>query len=318
MASKRGPIARIIVNFMRKHGWIVVLSLFALTNIVSIVAYIEMSLDSEPLTVGLISEALYFGVLVATLNSADFLQDSTGLLMIAQFLGLLFIGVATYQTAISFFYGRIHALRILRFRNHIVICGLGNAGIRLARELSSLEPHARRRYDKFSGELVVIDRDETNPNIAEARYDLGIPVLTNDAIDGEVLERARIEKANSLILLCDDSTDMTIAQAATEYLESKEVTYSEHPRIHIHIERYGLWNQLNFRRLEQGLQTANEKKWEFFNIKDTGPFEMLQDALPSQIRDSLEEKKGVGEYHALVVGFGAFGIERVRNLGLKW
>jgi voltage-gated potassium channel len=92
------------------------------------------------------------------------------------------------------------------YRNHIIVCGLGKVGYRVARELLSL-----------GEEIVGIERDPEAPLLEELRQ-LNVPVLVGDARKQELLEKARIQEA-SAIAICtqDDLANLDIALEAREF-----------------------------------------------------------------------------------------------------
>jgi voltage-gated potassium channel len=78
------------------------------------------------------------------------------------------------------------------FNDHIIVCGLGNVGIRVVRELNA------------AGEdVVIIEKREGHPNFDEAR-NYGYPVLVGDARDDELLHRSGLERAEAFIVCTND------------------------------------------------------------------------------------------------------------------
>jgi voltage-gated potassium channel len=78
------------------------------------------------------------------------------------------------------------------FKNHIIVCGLGNVGIRVVRELTA------------AGEdVVIIEKRKENPNFDEARS-YGYPVLVGDARDDDLLHQAGLKRAESFIVCTND------------------------------------------------------------------------------------------------------------------
>lgn len=78
------------------------------------------------------------------------------------------------------------------YRNHIILCGLGRVGYRIARELMAL------------GEsFVAIERKRENPFVDEI-LDANIPVLHGEARLRKTLETAGAARARAIILATDD------------------------------------------------------------------------------------------------------------------
>jgi voltage-gated potassium channel len=78
------------------------------------------------------------------------------------------------------------------YRNHIVVCGLGRVGYRIAHELRAL------------GETVVaVDRNRESIFAGEF-LDLGVPVLFGEVRLRQTLEKANVAHAKAVILATDD------------------------------------------------------------------------------------------------------------------
>jgi voltage-gated potassium channel len=87
--------------------------------------------------------------------------------------------------------------RRTKMKDHYIICGFGNVG--------------RLVYDqlKMKGDsFVVIERDRDK---VEALVDEGIPVVSGDAIDEDVLTRANIKEAKTLITTLPDSANIIVS-----------------------------------------------------------------------------------------------------------
>lgn len=93
-------------------------------------------------------------------------------------------------------------------RGHVVICGLGERGLRIA-----LEGRRRGRF------VVAIDRHADTPAVAQARS-AGIVLLHGDATDERTLARARLNRADSVIAACAlDGTNVAIASRIGRLME---------------------------------------------------------------------------------------------------
>jgi hypothetical protein len=96
---------------------------------------------------------------------------------------------------------------VLRFRlnlpwrhNHVVVCGLGDLGLRLA-----LDGRRRRKF------VVAIESEPLPAAIEEARHS-GVLVIDGDARELRTLRRARVERAAFVIAACRaDETNIAIA-----------------------------------------------------------------------------------------------------------
>jgi len=93
-------------------------------------------------------------------------------------------------------------------RGHVVICGLGELGLRLALE-----------YRQSGDGVVAIEADASSPSVETAQYH-GVTVLIGDARNRAILREAHLAHASRLIAVCsDDATNIGIASAAGEFVE---------------------------------------------------------------------------------------------------
>jgi voltage-gated potassium channel len=91
------------------------------------------------------------------------------------------------------------------YRNHIVVCGLGKVGYRVATELLRL-----------GEEVVGIEHDADVPFLKELQQ-MKVPVLVGDARSQEMLEKARVSEASAIVVCTDDDlTNLDIALDARE------------------------------------------------------------------------------------------------------
>lgn len=91
------------------------------------------------------------------------------------------------------------------FRNHVVLCGLGRVGYRIAQELLAAKES-----------VVAIERNQDSMFVEEMQ-DLGVPVLIGEARLRKNLELANLEHARAIILATnDDLTNLDAALTARE------------------------------------------------------------------------------------------------------
>ena len=99
----------------------------------------------------------------------------------------------------------LHTRRSKRMQNHVILCGLGNVGYRVASELQ-----------RFETEVTVVELDPAGPFVHLVK-EQGIPILFEDARKTEVLLKAGLERASSVIACTnDDLTNVEIALDARE------------------------------------------------------------------------------------------------------
>ncbi|MEK6409088.1 MAG: NAD-binding protein [Acidobacteriota bacterium] len=96
-------------------------------------------------------------------------------------------------------------------RGHVVVCGLGDLGLRLA-----LDGRKRRRF------VVAIEKHSA-PGASERARACGVLVIEGDARDPAQLRRARVERAEFLVAACpDDHTNVAVASIAGQFAQPEK------------------------------------------------------------------------------------------------
>jgi Trk K+ transport system NAD-binding subunit len=91
------------------------------------------------------------------------------------------------------------------YENHIVVCGLGNVGVRVVQHLVAL------------GENVVAIEAVAHARFIQEAERLNVPVLVGDARDTATLENASTKKAKAIVAVTDnDLTNLETALTARE------------------------------------------------------------------------------------------------------
>jgi len=150
------------------------------------------------------SSAIYHGVQLLVLHSPHVEGHVPGLLHVARWLGAAFFFLAGALAFAKLFRreARLLQLQMPWRQRHVVVCGLGDLGLRLA-----LDGRARGRF------VVAIEQRGALPAVDEAR-EHGVLVLEGDACDPAVLRKARVGRAELLVAACDaDHTSVAVAAA---------------------------------------------------------------------------------------------------------
>lgn len=117
-----------------------------------------------------------------------FLLPLLGLVTIAE--GVVHLGNLLFQH--QRYSGEWQKMIASTFENHIVVCGLGNVGIRVVQHL--------RRFDET---VTVIEHNAESRFVNEVAG-IDVPVLMGDARDTQMLMVANIEKAKAIIAVTDN------------------------------------------------------------------------------------------------------------------
>jgi voltage-gated potassium channel Kch len=218
-------------------------------------------------------------------------------IQIARFLAIAATVYIAAEALLSIFRDQVQHIRIQLMKNHIIICGLGQKGLLLA-----------DRYRMLGEPVVVIEKDESNPMIGHC-FDRGMVVLTGNAADPQLLRKARVHRAKSIISVC--GSDGTNAEVA---LNSRQLSAERKGRALsciIHIVNLQLWNLIKERELRMGV--VNSFRLGFINIYENGARSLLYSFPPFGDADKEESS-----HHILVVGIGRLGESLVVNAAIRW
>jgi Trk K+ transport system NAD-binding subunit len=204
------------VYFSLAKGLSLITSLYFSIVTLSTVGYGDINLQNDPAHVKLV------GVAFIMLGAA----------VLAVFFAILtdtIIGVRLAQIL-----GSVRG----RLRDHVVVCGLGNVGFRLAQRLA-----------EQGVPVVAIERDDDGRHVAAARR-MGIPVVIGDATLTETLHAAQIETAQAVVTATD--SDVVDLQAAVN-------ARALHPSVRIIL-----------RLFDHDLSTAVERRFDIHISRSTG------------------------------------------------
>lgn len=227
-------------------------------------------------------DSLWWAVVtMTTIGYGDIYPETAGGRLSAVYLMFAGIGVLGVSTAaIAAYFVKTDpflSMRLRRLRNHVVICGLGDTGLLLAKAF-------RERGDA----VLVIEREETNGLIEPCR-EQGSIVLIGNATEREILSQARVPEARYLIAVCgDDGANAEVAAHARDMVGRRAggvLTCATN------IVDPELWYLL--RKWE--IATVGSFRLQFFNVFDLGARALLNEHPP--FPDGAPEPP-----HLLVVG----------------
>jgi len=196
------------------------------------------------------------------------------------------------------FRDQLQAMRLRFSSNHVVICGLGQKGVLLA-----------RNFRAFSKTVAVIENNGSNPYILACR-EMGIIVILGDARDEYTLRKAGVARAQTLIAVSgDDGANADIALKARRMV-SKHLVGKLNCAVHIRDPR--LWV---FLRQQEFSSVKDESfRLDFFNIYDHGARQLLRaNPLSPQMNENQERAP-----HLLIVGLGNLGKQIIVHAARQW
>lgn len=181
-------------------------------------------------------------------------------------------------------------------KDHIVICGLGDMGFALAKDI--LSNHAGEK-------LLVADINSSNENLNRICM-LGAFAITGDAIDAKVLDRINIARAKKIILLTgNDVSNLEILNAISKKLNVKADIY-------IHLESKENYEFLSSFK-KQGDNAINIK---VFSVYDNAAQTLFMKHPIGENVDTMNDNDRSVNF--AIVGFDAVGLSvlyRALNLG---
>jgi hypothetical protein len=190
-------------------------------------------------------------------------------LEIARWVAIFIVLYAAVRALMALFYEQMHLL-ILRWltSGHVVICGLGEKGARVAREFY------KRGYS------VAIIEKTLSKEMAQKCKEEGAVILNGNAIDVELLRRARIDRAKYLIsALGDDGANAEVALSARELISREGRKGGVPLTCYVHIVDRTLCNLLKV-DYEFSRNKNNLVRLEYFNVFDEGAKALLREYPP--------------------------------------
>ena len=189
---------------------------------------------------------------------------------------------------------QLELFKLVRTTNHFIVCGLGEKGLLLTKDLR------RANY-----RVVVIEQDNSNPQLEICR-ELGAITIIGDARDGKILLKAGIREARQVIAVCsEDGTNVDIAKQAEFLLHRKQGKILP---CTVHIMDPYLWTILREREFTK--EQTSSIRVEMFNIYDTGARLLLH--------ETLNLSDGDRKPHLLIIGIGNFAEYLIVHAAREW
>lgn len=244
-----------------------------------------------------LTRTLYLSLQLFTLESGSLSPPTPWSLDVARFLApvVTFYTVAVAVAAVL--REQLGLVRLRFFRNHVVICGLGQKGAVLA---------AAFRDQGF--QVAAIEQNPKIDAVAEVRRH-GVVVLEGSATSGTLLRKARVAKAGFLVSVCgQDTLNAEVAAVAHRLVRGRKGALCAF----IHIADLDLCNLL--RVGEIGAQEDRSLDLEFFNVYERGARVLLRRYPPFPSNGTSRP----GGPHAVVVGLGQLGQSLLVQAARLW
>ncbi|MFX0208004.1 MAG: NAD-binding protein, partial [Candidatus Hodarchaeota archaeon] len=189
-------LRKIISNFISRYEWLYLSGLVSITFILGYTGFEKLAEKqnsySSPST-------NFYNVLKLFILDYDFDTRIPWELEVARFLAPAFLVYAGFKAFLLVFQENIQMLRLRFYRNHVVICGLGDKGYYLAQD-----------FIENNYKVVII---ENNPQNDYLRLIQKVTlVLIGEATDKSLLQKARVYHADTIVVVTgDDGVNVEIA-----------------------------------------------------------------------------------------------------------
>ena len=274
-----------------RQQWLVVVGLAVLSLILGVIGF--MQVGPHPAESPNLLDAIYNSMCLFRMHCDYSARPMPWELQIARFLAPLVLGATVLKGFIYAAHSHRHAFMHRSQSGHVVICGLGQKGLTLARDY--------RRKQRW---VVIIEKDSQNELLSLCEHE-NIYYIIGDAAEAAVLEEARVEHAREVIVVTpDDETNLRIAMQLCGLV--KKGGFGA-PECFVHLENIQLRDSLQ-KHFER------EKKdgclVRFFDVYDSEARRVLAELLLDGKGISKEDKTSV---HMAILGFGRMG----RSLALR-
>lgn len=204
MASRRYRRFR---RWRRTHRWLLVLVATAVSATLTLAGLVVvLTRDGERPSI----DDAFFGTIKLFSTPQTLIENPPGLLRWARVVSALVLVLAAEGAAAVVFREPLDRFSARRRRRHVVVCGLGATGARLAESFAD------------QGQAVVVVDRAPDVTAVERCRDRGVPVIVGDACDGQILRAAGVRRARHLLAFCgDDGVNATVALAATAELAGR-------------------------------------------------------------------------------------------------
>jgi voltage-gated potassium channel Kch len=232
----------------------------------------------------------YLAIQLFPLQSGAVYAKNPWELEVARLLAPAALGYTAVLAVLALVQGRFQAVRLLRIRDHAVICGLGHRGTQLARD-----------FRRKGIEVVVVEQDDDCLNLSEAK-NLGCMALIGSAVDPLMLQKARVSTARYFVAVTGkDDANVESAVRGCEVVQRSPEGLQCLTRAFIHVGDRQLRPLLKEQRLFSSTPEAFEIN--VFSVFDTTARWVLdrhplEVDLQGRVADSV---------HLVIAGFSQFG-----------
>jgi len=242
-------------------------------------------------------DAAYGSLQLFVLESPlDVGQESNIFYMIARFLAPLTLAFTAVKTFQKMAIEEVREQRLRHMSGHAVICGLGRKGYEIARQCR----------DECA--VVIIECDENNDFIETCR-DRGDYVLTGDAAEPALLEKARAAYAKYIYLVTRDDGSNFSALVAINEIKLRERIFNQRQKVWLHLNSIDM---CSFLREDEILAKVRENlDFEIVSLFESAARQLVVEELVPWLPARPEDDR---RFHLILAGLGRMGRTIVRKL----
>ncbi len=291
-----------IRRFWADHQWTVIALLVAFAYAMGVWGWALYLAADEPDVWKNSSfiDLLYRALTLFALEGATEIVGGPWQLEVARFLAPALLVYTAITAFFSAFRTQVQTFRAGFYRNHAVVCGLGEKGFLIASALRAA-----------GHKVILVEIDAGNGHIADARNQ-GVAVLIGNATDGDRLAGARLASADYVFAVAgDDGINAEVALHARAQLGKRSRDHGL--SCFVHISDPDLASFLEERCMAES--TVEGFRLEIFNIFESGAQALLRD-YPVWRGDSADQ--AAAPPRPLVAGLGRLGQAVVVEMAQQW
>ena len=266
--------------------------LFAIVTVFGIAAFLVEQRDPQPL-IRTIGDGIWWGVVTITTTGYG---DKVPVTWAGRLIGILIMGSG--MILVTIISGTIASilverkmkegkgLQTIKTADHIIICGWNSNGDKLLRGFQHAAEKSKKKYT-----IVLINELETD-QLNELQFAYGSKNLEIDFIKGnftheQVLEKANVRKAMSVILMADESGGNTTANADERVVLAAYTVSNLNPGARISAELLNAHNEQYLKRTSVSSIIINGEFNSFLLINSA-----LYPGVPQAVKELLSFGQG--------------------------
>jgi voltage-gated potassium channel Kch len=274
-------------SLIRKYEWFWLAGLVIATLILGIFGFWNLD-NSQSLS------NIIYNVMRLFILDNEFTGTIPLELEIARFMAPSLLAYAGLKAFLLFFQENIQVFRLKYFKNHVVICGLGEKGFYLAQD-----------FINNGNDVVIIEKDSKNEFLPSIVLKKAI-IIVGDATDKELLQEARVHFSDSIIIVCgDDGVNVEIAVHAYNLVNSQTLKLGDSTtkvKCYVHLVNLNLRAILKRHAIFTNPQDVYEL--DFFNSYENAA-RLLFRKYPIDRIASINPS--TDQIHLIVIGLGKMG-----------